>query len=538
VRKSNVAKRRTQTIKGVDYVYEDHPYWDKATKQNRHRREYIGKLGQDGEFIPNKKYLARQNEPAPQEDAETAGMPARRVYFGATHLLDEISEITGIREDLQACFPDSYRMLMSLAYYLVLESESPMYRFNRWSFDHWHPWDDTLSSQRISEVLRDIPESSKLEFFKRQSQRRQEKEYLAYDTTSVSSYSDYIKAVRYGKNKDNDGLPQVNMALVFGEESCMPVYYRVLPGNITDVMTIRKLIRDIDFLEIDKLKLVLDRGFYSADNINALFKAHHKFLIAVKINNGFISGLLEKAKTEMHDFDHYNTDQEVYQWGSMEEWPYVQRNRYGGIALEEKRRVYVHIYYNGLRGEEEKARFNKSLANAEAALKNKIELTESQKALTAKYFNVKATPKRGVQVQYRHDEIKKQMSRFGYFALVSNEVKDSAAALEIYRKKDMVEKAFDNLKERLEMRRTTVHSDQTLAGKFFLQFLSLIYVSYVHKHMRDNNLYRNYTMQSLFDSLDVIERYDYGGHRRHCGEVTKKQTDTYGFFGVSPPPTL
>ena len=531
-------KRRIQTIKGVDYVYEDYPYWDKTTKQNRHRREYIGKRGQDGEFIPNKKYLSRQNEPAVKGAAVPAGIPANRVYFGATHLLDEVSEITGVREDLQACFPSSYKALLSLAYYLVLESDSPMYRFPRWAFDHRHPCGAELSSQRISEVLRDIPEQAKLEFFKRQSRRRQEKEYLAYDTTSVSSYSEYIKAVRYGKNKDDDGLPQVNMALIFGEESCMPVYYRILPGNITDVMTIRKLIKDIDFLEIDKLKLVLDRGLYSANNINALYKGHHKFLIAVKINNGFISGFLEKAKTEMHDFAHYNNDHEVYQWGSTEEWPYIQKDRYGDVALEEKRRIYVHIYYNGQRGEEEKTRFNKSLSLAQAAMRNGDDLTEAQKVLIDKYFTVNETPKRGIQIHYKNDLIQKQFSQFGYFALLSNEVKDSALALEIYRKRDLVEKAFDNLKERLEMRRTAVHSDQTLAGKFFLQFLSLIFVSYIHKHMRDNHLYQNYTMQSLFDSLDVIERYDFDNQRYHCSEITKKQLDSFAFFGVSPPSTL
>jgi hypothetical protein len=47
----------------MEYIYEKRPYWDKKKKGNRHGRNYIGKLGQDGEFIPNKKYLARQNEP-------------------------------------------------------------------------------------------------------------------------------------------------------------------------------------------------------------------------------------------------------------------------------------------------------------------------------------------------------------------------------------------------------------------------------------------------------------------------------------------
>jgi transposase len=514
------------------------PYWDKVKKQNRHKREYVGKLGQDGSFIPNKNYISRQSKAAEKGDAAPQIEPARRTYYGATYLLDEISGITGIQEDLKICFPDNYKMLISLAYYLVLESESPLYRFSRWAYDHLHPWGEAIPSQRISEILRDIPESAKLEFFKRQSKRRMEKEYLAYDTTSISSYSEYIKAARYGKNKDNDNLPQVNMALVFGEKSCLPVYYRVLPGNINDVTTIRKLIKDVGFLEINNLKLVMDRGFYSTGNINALYKGHHKFLIAVKSNNGFVSGLIEKAKNEMHNFAHYDADHEVYHWGSMEEWPYDQTDRYGNIVVKEKRRIYVHVYYNGQRAEEDKRRFNKSLISTQAAIMAGDELTAAQTLLREKYFVVKETTKRGVQIQYKDDAIKKRMDQFGYFALMSNDIKDSVAALEVYRRKDMVEKSFDNLKERLEMKRTTVHSDQTLAGKFFLQFLALIYVSYIQKHMRDNNLYKNYTMQSLLDSLDVIERYDYGSQRFHCSEITKKQQNIFSCFGVQPPATL
>ena len=522
----------------MSYVYEDYPYWDKDKKQNRHRREYIGKLGQDGGFIPNRKYLSRQNNAAEKGDAAPLITSACRSYYGATYLLDEISKITGIQEDLKACFPGSYKMLMSLAYYLVLEGDSPLYRFPRWAHDHPHPWGEVLTSQRISEMLLDMKESAKLGFFKRQSKRRLEKEYLAYDTTSVSSYSEHIKSVRYGKNKDHDKLPQINMALIFGEESCLPVYYRVLPGNISDVATIRKLVKDIDFLEIDKLKLVMDRGFYSANNINALYKGHHKFLIAVKSNNGFVSGLLDKAKGEMHDFAHYDSVHEVYCWENMEEWPYVQTDRHGNITFTEKRRIYVHIYYNGQRAEEEKRQFNKELAAAESALRGGAELTGAQVLLREQYFIVKETPKRGIQIQYNNDAIQKRMGQFGYFVLLSNDIKDPVAAIEVYRRKDMIEKAFDNLKERLEMKRTVVHSDQALAGKIFLQFLALIYISYIHKHMRDKNLYQNYTMQSLLDSLDVIERYDFDGRRYHCGEMTKKQRDLFSCFGVSPPTTL
>ena len=278
--------RRTQKIKGIEYVYEDYAYWDKDKKQNRHHRKYIGKLGPDGEFIPNKSYKKFMEQAAIEEEAALPEAKiVNRVYFGSTYLLDRISKDLGIENDLKRAFPDSYKELLSLAFYLVLQSDSPMYRFPRWGHDHWYPSDLALTSQSISKIMRDINENGKMDFFRLQSSRRQEKEYLAYDTTSVSSWPELIRAARFGKNKDDDNLPQVNMALVFGETSGLPVYYRVLPGDISDVVTVKKLLKDVSFLEIRKLKLVLERVFFSAKNIDALYKNHYKFLISAKNNS-------------------------------------------------------------------------------------------------------------------------------------------------------------------------------------------------------------------------------------------------------------
>lgn len=40
---------------------------------------------------------------------------------------------------------------------------------------------------------------------------------------------------------------------------------------MADVSTVKKLLGDLAFLSFDKVKLVMDRGFYSEDNINALY---------------------------------------------------------------------------------------------------------------------------------------------------------------------------------------------------------------------------------------------------------------------------
>ena len=73
---------------------------------------------------------------------------------------------------------------------------------------------------------------------------------------------------------------------------------------------------------------------------------------------------------------------------------------------------------------------------------------------------------------------------FGFFALITNETMIEVTALELYRNKDVVEKAFGNLKERLNMRRTLVSLEQSLERKLFIKFVALVYLSHIKKRCR------------------------------------------------------
>ena len=85
--------------------------------------------------------------------------------------------------------------------------------------------------------------------------------------------------------------------------------------------------------------------------------------------------------------------------------------------------------------------------------------------------------------------IAEKARNYGYFALLSNEIKDPYEALSLYRSKDIVEKAFGNLKERLNFRRMHVSSELSLNGKLFVEFIALIYLSYVKKAVQDAKLF-------------------------------------------------
>ena len=184
----------------------------------------------------------------------------------------------------------------------------------------------------------------KLEYFRKQAKRRSEKEYLAFDTTSISSYSELLKQVKYGKNKEDDDLPQINLAMLFGERSLLPLYYRKLPGNTPDVKTIENLLKDIDFLDLEKLKLVMDRGFYSEKTINDLMKHHHKFLIGVKTSQKIVGRHLNQLRDDLVTRINYNSELHLYVKTFADEWDYTEEKPRLGETVTDKRRVYIHVY--------------------------------------------------------------------------------------------------------------------------------------------------------------------------------------------------
>ena len=118
------------------------------------------------------------------------------------------------------------------------------------------------------------------------------------------------------------------------------------------------------------------------------------------------------------------------------------------------------------------------------------------------------------------EEVVVQAKRYyGFFAIVTNETMDARRALEIYRNKDVVEKAFGNLKERLNLRRLLVSSEQSLEGKLFVEFVALIYLSYIKKQMQEHQLFKQYTLQILLDKLDVIECFEHPNRKLCIGEI-------------------
>lgn len=525
---------QTDKRSGITYAYESISYWDKDKKQSRARRTLIGRVDKEsGDIVPTD---GRGRKDAKKEGNAPVKESQRR-FYGATYLLDAIGERLGITDDLRRVFPDSYRQILSIAYYLILEPDSPLFRFEKWGMLHRHPYDMDIPSQRSSELFASVTEDAKNRFFTLQGRRKEDKEFWAYDTTSISSYSQQLRQVQYGHNKEHDPLEQLNLAVVFGESSNLPFYYRKLAGNIPDSKTVKHLLVDLDDLGFSKVRLVMDRGFYSKANIDMLYKAHLKFLLSAKMSLAFIKQDLDPIYDTFRSFEHYDAQYELYMRTVQTTWDYRQERAYKGDTLKEKRRIYIHYYFNIDRAAEDEKTFdNKLIALRDELLSDKR--VKEHEAQYTKYFTIKETPKRGIQVQIKEEAITEVKRHYGFFTLVTNETMDAKRALEIYRNKDVVEKAFGGLKERLNMRRLLVSSEQSLDGKLFMQFVALIYLSYIKKQMQVHQLFKKYTVQTLLDRLDVIECFEHPRRRLRVGEVLLKQKEIYQALGVEPPSSL
>ena len=92
-----------------------------------------------------------------------------------------------------------------------------------------------------------------------------------------------------------------------------------------------------------------------------------------------------------------------------------------------------------------------------------------------------------------------------YFTLPSNEKMDATTVLQPYRNKDIVKKAFGNIKDRINLRHLLVSSETSLDGNIFVGSIALIHLAYIKKRMLESGMFQKYTLQTRLDRVDMIE---------------------------------
>jgi len=502
----NVLNKRT----GVTYVYESISYWDKEKRQARNKRVCIGRLAEDNiTFIPSNRLKPEQAAARDPEVKVTA------TIVGPSLILDAITVKLGLDKLLKSCFPKSFQQIQIMAYYLVAYGGA-LSRCEVWSKNHAPDLTPSLTSQRISELLCSITVNDKHKFCTQWIKRVVSDDYLCYDITSISSYAESNQFIRYGHNRDKEQLPQLNLAMLYGQKEHLPVYYQQLPGSITDVLTLNNLLKTFHAMDISSLHYIMDKGFYSKKNIDRLVEKRHKFTISVPLSNKWVQNAIDDIYQNIHGPHGYQRiEQEtLYVNSRLHSWG------------PENRRCYLHLYYNAQARAVAIDRFNAQLLSYKEELESNSLIKEHQSAYN-EFFIIKETPKRGRKITYNDQAVSQYINRYaGFQALFTNAIKDPIETLIVYRNKDVVEKSFDDLKNQLDMNRLRMHSAESVNGRLFVQFIALIYICALRKEMRKSDLIRKYTVRELLQEMETYTKVKYTGkYGQIFTEMTKAQRE-------------
>ena len=199
--------------------------------------------------------------------------------YGLAFLLRTLTERSGLKTAIETASPRYNKQIFAIASHLAACNDPFMY-CQQW-LSETDSTDDAgdLSSQRISEILSEISFAERESFYREWCKIRSESEYLALDVTSVSSYSELIDDVEWGHNRDNENLAQVNLCMLMGETSRLPIYQTVYSGSLKDVSTLNSTLAKFDAVTSGKSVLtVMDKGFCSKKNIDSLLFGKKGFI--------------------------------------------------------------------------------------------------------------------------------------------------------------------------------------------------------------------------------------------------------------------
>ena len=521
-----------QKVGKYTYLYESISYRNEEGKPRNHRVS-VGKIDpKTGLPVYKQEYIDRMK--AKGIEVESASISpvfsvedVRRstiLRTGMVHLLRSISEEIGLTPVLRGVFPSLHGRIFALASYLVCCGEPVAYCAD------WLERSDisgvgSMTSQRVSELLQSITARDREGFYTGWAKYRSEREYLALDITSISSWSQLIDDVEWGYNRDGDRLPQINLCMLMGQKSHLPVRMTVYSGSIRDVSTLETTINQLGPRGDENILVVMDKGFSSRKNINALLRWNGAlFLMALPMTMGFAKRQLDAERGSIDSLTNTIVS------GS---------NILRGVSKERSwtkgQKLFVHVFYNDMKATAVKnSLYGYVRKLLEAA---RTDPTDSRlKRQFDRYLIIRRSGKRenGYTVNIREDVVKQELAHAGWLVTVSNHISDAAEAIGIYRAKDAVEKGFMRLKGSLGLNRLRVHSQEAMESKVFVGFIALVLLSHIHRTMIEKGLYSTMTMKDLIRTLEKLRTQVIDG-RRILFPLTRKQKDIYKAFDILPP---
>ena len=488
---------------GHKYAYEVESYWDPKKKQPRQRRKYLGVWDEETGTIKPKET---------QRDIVTTK------EYGSVYLLKKVSSELELSKKLEYAFGSDGNNILALSMAKILRP-SALRNVIHTIEDSWIPemcnTDSSFKSQWLSNFLVNISKQDIGLYNFCRSIANSKDEALIYDITSLSSYSRNINWLEYGDDYRKLDTPQVNLGLVFSIEKKIPIYYKIFPGSITDVVTITNLISEVKEFGIKNCTYVLDRGFYSEPNVLALIDAEVDFIMPLPFSTTIGKNSISESNLNIENANN------ARRFGKKIYYVVEKTIDIGGKPL------FAFILFNEDRKGDEVSSFYNRLMDIEKELEGKKIRRDPQKVFEIvardfqNYFSYTYGPD-GFHVERRSKAITQAVNRMGKMILLSSADIPWDEALSLYRERDAIEKIFDELKNELDMMPLRVRKNETMKGLTLIYFVSMILRSLLLQRARTAKLLEKDSVEGIILDMSKIRAVRIGNIWK-LTEITKKQ---------------
>lgn len=508
---SEKGKITRKTIKGTTYIYYqlDRVY-NADKKYSEPKCTTIGKVCVDDSamMIPNSKYLIYFPDAALPE-AKAASSRSSCLRIGSYLIIRKIIAEYHLDEMLKDIIGDESDLFLDLATYSIVTENNAGQYYPDYAYNHPLLTNEMkiFSDSKVSKFINSLDKSQSVDFLNRWSESfsKKTKIYISYDSTNKNCQAGDVELAEFGHAKDAASKPIINYSVGYDSKSCTPLWYEAYPGSIVDVSQLRYTIEKVQGMGYKKIGFILDRGYFSKENIREMDLLGYDFIIMMKGMKSLVSDLVTEVKGTFEE------DRKCS----------IRDYKVSGITVKRKlfetdeKERYFHIFFNESKRISEREHLESKIDQLAELLEKKQGVAGYEcPSATCHYFDpiyhTKENVKTFVSARERNDVINREIKLCGYFVLITSEKMTAAEALEQYKSRDASEKLFRGDKSYLGNHSYRVHSSESVTNKIFIEFIALIirnqiYVS-LKNQMKQNHKKDNFmTVPAALRELEKIE---------------------------------
>lgn len=453
--------------------------------------------------------------------------------IGSYVIIQKVMDEYKLRTILKKLFGDDSGLILDLVAYLIVEEENAGQYYPDFAFTHplFSERMTIYSDAKVCRLLKSMKKDQCLRFLDDWNKNRDHKSriYISYDSTNKNSEAGDVDIVEFGKAKDDKGLPVFNLSIAMDKTNRVPLFYEEYPGSITDVSQFTFMVDKVIEYGYKKIGFILDRGYFSKENIRYIDEHDYSFIIMCKGCKALVSSLVLKKR------DTFETKRECA----------IRSYKVYGTTVPERlyeddtRDRYFHIYYNPSKQAAEREQLEQKLEKFRQFLdKNLNKDTKFSKAYH-RYFHLHYN-KKGIFVgaDERSDVIEQELRLCGYFCIITSENMTASQALIQYKGRDISEKLFRDDKTFIGSKSERVQSSESISSKIFIEFVALIVRNRIYNLLKEQMIrmeskQKYMTVPAAIRELEKIEMVRRnGGSYKLDHAVTKKQKIILSSFGL------